>query len=85
MRSSNIYLYVVVCKIGLTVENKRRENKNDAHDIVHPNVDSLTTKRKHNVLTMHMCSSNAESQRLINIGIGEYPLAEEDMCYFTST
>ena len=85
MRSSNIYLYAVVYKLGLTVENKRRDNNNDAHDIVHPNVDSPTTKRKHNALTMLMRSSNAKSQCFINIGTGEYPLAAKDMSYFRST
>ena len=37
-------------KISLTVEDKRRNHDNDAHDSMSPNIDSLSTKLKHNVL-----------------------------------
>ena len=36
-------------QIGLTVDNKKEDKSNDAHDNVSPNVDSLSTKLKHNL------------------------------------
>ena len=43
-----IYFNNVIFKLALPL-TKRRNHSNDAHDSVSPNVDSLSTKLKHNV------------------------------------